>query len=400
MFKTLQEILARKAELRTMLEEPTADLNAIEKELREINELQSQIEKREQLMKEAGEINKGASGEKRDVFSPLGKDKDLEEREDKYSTIEYRKAFMTFAKTGVLPAEFRADAQTAVSDVSAVVPTTIMNEVIRKMTSYGQIFKRIRTLNVQGGVQIPILSLKPTANWINETTPSDRQKVSSNTSVTFSYFGLECKVAVSLLAQTVTLTSFEDTITGLIVEAMIKAIDLAIIKGTGSGQPLGITVDTRVLASQIITVAAADFTKWDSWKKKVFAKIPLSYRAGGSFIMASGTFEGYIDGMVDTTGQPIGRINYGITEGPQERFGGREVILVEDDVIAPYDVAATGDVVAIFCNLKDYGVNSNMQMQMYRWLDQDKNQWIDKAILIADGKLIDPNGVIIIKKGA
>jgi hypothetical protein len=41
-----------------------------------------------------------------------------------------------------------------------------------------------------------------------------------------------------------------------------------------------------------------------------------------------------------------------------------------------------------------------MQMQMFRWLDQDKNQWVDKAILIADGKLIDANGVLIIKKGA
>ena len=183
-------------------------------------------------------------------------------------------------------------------------------------------------------------------------------------------------------------------------EAMTKAIDIAIIKGDGTGEPTGITVDSRVPAGNVITLSSADFLAWDGWKKKVFAKIPLSYRAGGSFIMASGTFEGYIDGMVDANGQPIGRVNYGITDGSQERFGGREVILVEDDVIAPYESAANGDIVAVFCKLSDYVVNSNMQMTMYRWLDHDTNQWVDKAILIADGKILDPNGVLIIKKGA
>ena len=45
-------------------------------------------------------------------------------------------------------------------------------------------------------------------------------------------------------------------------------------------------------------------------------------------------------------------------------------------------------------------INSNMQMAMYRWLDHDLNQWVDKAILINDGKLLDAAGVLIIKKGA
>ncbi|MCI1113975.1 phage major capsid protein, partial [Stenotrophomonas maltophilia] len=94
----------------------------------------------------------------------------------------------------------------------------------------------------------------------------------------------------------------------------------------------------------------AAFKDWSEWKKKVFAKMPLAYKAGAVFLMASGTFEGYVDGMVDANGQPIGRVNYGIATGPQERFGGKDVILVEDDVIANYDDAATGDVVAVFCN--------------------------------------------------
>lgn len=323
-----------------------------------------------------------------------------EEPVDPYGTIEYRNAFMTFAKTGEVKPELRANATTTTADVSAVIPTTILNEIIKKVTVYGQVFNRVRKLNIKGGVEVPILALKPVATWIGESAVSDKQKVQANTKLTFTYFGLECKVAISLLADTVTLAGFETVITDLIVEAMVKAIDLSVIKGTGTGQPKGITVDDRVPAAQIVSLTPTQFAEWESWQKLVFAKMPLAYKAGATFLMASGTFDGYINGMVDDNGQPIGRVNYGITEGPQERFGGKEVIQVEDDVIASYAAAATGDVVAVYCNLNNYGWNSNMQMTMFRYFDHDTNEWVDKAILIADGKLIDPNGVVIVKKAA
>lgn len=319
--------------------------------------------------------------------------------DDVYGTVEYRNAFMLFAKTGQVTPELRADAMTTAADVSAVIPTTILNEVIKKVTVYGQIFSRVRKLNIKGGVTIPILSLKPSATWIGESATSEKKKVQANTNITFSYYGLECKVSTSLLADTVTLAGFESVITDLIVEAMVKAIDLAVLKGDGIGKPQGITTDARVPAAQIVTMTPTEFGQWDDWKKKVFAKMPLSYKAGATFLMASGTFEGYIDGMVDANGQPIGRVNYGIVDGPQERFGGKEVIQVEDDVIPPFDDAVAGDVVAVYCDLRNYGFNSNMQMTMFRYFDHDTNEWVDKAILIADGKLIDPNGVVIVKKG-
>lgn len=323
-----------------------------------------------------------------------------EQPSDPYGTLEYRNAFMAFAKTGEIKPELRANATTTTADVSAVIPTTILNEIIKKVTVYGQVFNRVRKLNIKGGVEVPILTLKPTATWIGEDKASDKQKVQANTKLTFSYFGLECKVATSLLADTVSLSGFESVITDLIVEAMVKAIDLAVIKGSGNGQPKGITTDSRVPATQIVSMTPTQFAEWESWAKLVLAKMPLAYKAGATFLMASGTFEGYINGMVDDNGQPIGRVNYGITDGPQERFAGKEVIQVEDDVISPFADAATGDVVAVYCNLNNYGFNSNMQMTLFRYYDHDTNEWVDKAILIADGKLIDPNGVVIIKKAA
>jgi HK97 family phage major capsid protein len=320
-------------------------------------------------------------------------------RKKGYDSLEYRKAFMDYVQRGTpIPAEYRDNELTTTTEAAAVIPTTIMNEVIRTLKQYGQVFNRVRKLNVKGGVKIPISSVMPTATWITESAASERKKVNLSTSVTFSYYGLECKIATSLLAEIVTLDVFESTVGEIIAEAMLKALEIGLVSGDGAGEMTGITDAASGVTA--VTLSSSDFQQWDSWKKKVFAKLGIRYKAGAVFMMANGTFEGYIDGMVDANGQPIGRLNYGITDGPQERFGGKEVILVEDDVIANYDDASVGDVVAIFGDLRYYAINSNLSMTMYRYLDHDTNQWVDKAILIADGKVLDPKAFLVIKKGA
>lgn len=397
---TLQQILARKVELRTMLEDPKADLTAIETELRELNEKQAQIETRERLMKEAGEINKGAAGEKREVFVP-GSTKAEEEREDKYSTLEYRKAFMNYARTGVISDELRADATTMVADIGAVIPTTIMNEVVQKLKSFGNIYSRIRKTAFKGGVKIPTASVKPVAVWKTEGNLSDKQKKTINTFIEFSYYKLQCRVATSLEADTVALPVFEATVAADMAEAIVVAIETSVIKGTGVGEPKGILAHTAVIpAGQQITITAANISKWDQWKKNVFAQIPLAYEGSGVWLMTKATFEGYIDGMVDTVGQPIARTNYGITGSPVRRFGGYDVICIEAGDLPNYATAATNDVFAVFVDLNEYVFNSNLQMTLKRYFDEDTDEWIDKATLIGDGKLRDANGVLLIKKGA
>ena len=325
---------------------------------------------------------------------------DVIEIEEPTNTKAYRKSFMAYCKSGVMSKELmNTDEYSTITETAALIPATILDEVIKTMKTYGQLFNRVRKLSIKGGVSVPISTVKPTASWITEASPSDKQKLGVSGSVSFLYYGLECKIATSLLAETVSLPSFETLIKELMAEAFAKALDVAIVNGAGSTEPTGITVDARVAGGQKITLSAASFVTWDGWKKKIFAKIPLSYN-DGLFIMAKGTFDGYIDGMVDANGQPIGRVTYGIDGVNALRFGGKEIMLVEDDIVASYDTASTGDVVAIHVKLTDYAINSNLQISMMRWLDHDLNQWVDKAIMIADGKMLDVGSIIIIKKGA
>jgi len=328
---------------------------------------------------------------------------------DVFATNEYATAFMNFVcRSTPIPEKFTdviADRLkmmndiTTTTDASAVIPTIILQEIISKMNVYGNIFGKVRKLNVQGGMQVPILTLKPVATWIDETTPSADQRIKADEKVSFSFYGLECKIAQTLLASVVTLSMFQDQFATLAVEAMVIALEKAIVSGDGVGKPLGVSMDPRVPTENVITVSEAEISTWQSWKKKVFAKMKAAYRRG-EFVMAQSTFDTYIDGLVDTTGQPIGRVNYGIDGEETYRFGGKNVEIVEDDVIVPFEAAAEGDVIAVFVNWGNYAMNSNMEMRVVRWVDNDANQVKNKCILIADGKLLDPYGVLIIKKGA
>ena len=414
MFKEkLQEMLNKKFEQRKALNEQLIasdvkeeraaigeTLKALEQEIKDCEELLAKVDE----PKEDEPVPQEASeGERKmnvlDTIETRGKEN--KSNIDKFDTPEYRQAFMNYVCRGVeIPKEYRADALTTTTEASATIPTTLLNEIIQKLESYGELYARVRKINVQGGVKVPILTLKPVATWIGETADSDEQKLTANTAVEFSYYGRECKIAQSLLASVVTYDAFQTLFVPLAAEAIAKALDIAIMNGAGSTQPTGITKDTtRIPAVNQITLAAADFVKWDGWKKKVFAKIPKSYR-NGTFIMSQATFDGYIDGMVDANGQPIARVNYGITGAETYRFGGKEVLTVEEDVLKAYDTASANDVVAVFVNLNDYAINSNLQLQTYKWVNHETNKVYNKAVLICDGKLLDPNGVLIIKKGA
>lgn len=319
---------------------------------------------------------------------------------DPHDTVEYRQAFMEYVCRNVpMAAELRADAVTSTGDVGAVIPTTILKEIIQELKSFGNVYALVRKLNVQGGVAIPILSLKPEATWIGETAASESKKLDAKNSITFSYFGVECKIAQTLLANVTTLDAFQQLFVPLAAEAIVKALEIAIFNGNGTTQPLGVTKDTRVPADNVITMAAEEMGSWAAWHKKVKAKMKKAYR-NGTFFMNQATFDGYIDGMEDKNGQPVGRTNYGINGEETYRFMGKAVETVEDELIASYDDAAEGDVIGVFMKPTDYGVNSNLQMVTVKWTDHDTNQIKNKCVMICDGKLIDANGVLIIKKGA
>ena len=315
-------------------------------------------------------------------------------------SMEYRQAFMRYVQTGEWNYQKRADETLITSDVGKIIPNTIMNEFIKDLKVYGNLYNRVRHLNVKGGVEFPIEELVPTVTWITETTVSETQAVPEiKTSVSFGYHIVEARLSQSLLSQVVSLPYLETEMARLLAEAFVKEFDRIIISGTGSGQPLGILNDARVKSTNKITLSSADMADWTKWRTKFFAKIPLAYRGEGVMIMTAATWETYIMTLKDANDRPLYNETYDPVSGNTTcRFAGREVILVEPDILKDYDTAGSGEAWAIYLKPTDYAINTNMQIGFKRWFDDDKNKYFNKGLCIMDGKLLDVNSVYVFQK--
>ncbi len=127
--KRLKEIEARKLEIRQLLESDNKDLNLeeLEKELRSLEAEKQELEKRKAI---AEGIQSGTV-QTRTITTTANEPETR--TEDKFASLEYRRAFMDYVTRGVKSdiLEFRADATTGVADIGAVIPTTILDRIQR-----------------------------------------------------------------------------------------------------------------------------------------------------------------------------------------------------------------------------------------------------------------------------
>lgn len=334
-----------------------------------------------------GSQQQGETGENRDV--------------DPTSTMEYRTAFMKYVQTG--EPMMRAGEAINTQDTGAAIPFTIMNDVINTVRKrYGNLYSKVRKIAVQGGVEYPVGALQASFKWINEKTVSPRQNLDKLGKVTFNYHTAEIRIAQTFLSQLLTLSSFEAKITEVIAIAYLEAMDYGIVNGSGNGSMLGILNDPRI--TNTITMTAAQISDWTKWRKNFFAALPLGYRSG-EFIFPVSTVDAYLETMADANNNPIFKqstgleVNDGDARNPNGRFFGRDISLVEPDIIADFDSAQAGDVIGIYWQPEEYAINENFGFTMRRYFDEETNEWVDKALVVVDGKILNPTGYYKIIKG-
>ena len=316
--------------------------------------------------------------------------------EDFSNSMDYRKAFMNYVTKGTpIDTEFKnAAGPTKTTDVGEMIPEIVLSRIIEKMEATGMILPLVTRTSYRGGLTIPASTVKPIATWVAEGAGSSKQKKTTTGSITFAYHKLRCAISNSLEVDTMALPIFETTFINNVVEAMTKALEQAILTGTGSNQPKGILTET-VEEGQNIDVAKADKPKLEHLESAE-AALPLAYETGAVWLMTKKTFMAY-SSIKDANGQPIGRVNYGIAGKPERILLGRQVIL--NDYMKNYVQEATESsvVIALF-NMKDYVLNTNLNMTIKKYEDNDTDDLVTKAIMLADGKVVDKNSLVTITK--
>lgn len=343
--------------------------------------------------------------------------------EDPLSTMEYRTAFKHYAQTGErssklneILAQYRTESRAATEgtsdDLGVLIPHTVLQELIQKIEgSYGQFSSRVRMLNIQGGVEVPLSDFEATFTWggtngtDKEHGVSEEQDAGGVTgSVVFSYHIGEVRIAQSLLQSILSVEVFEKELVKALLTAYLKARDIAVLKGTGNGQPTGILTNVaaglqRIPAANIIEFTEEEIGDWTAWEKNLFAKIPLGMEGlNPEFAMAKQTYVSNLCTMKDNNNQPINKAGFDVND-KQYKFNEYNVLRTEQDLFKAFDLCQNGEYFGMFwVPEKGYGINSNMTFGYKRYFDEDKNKWITKGLVILDGKPLNTNYIYLLKK--
>lgn len=318
--------------------------------------------------------------------------------------LEERTAFMNYVKTGEMSDVLkRTDVNGTASNLGVTIPMHVQSEIIKEIGKLnGRLYQKVKKTNLRGGVKYPLGEFDATFTRIGENARSDNQKGGEITgAIEFSYYIGEIRISQSLLQNILAVAEFESEIAKTIAEAFVKAMDNEILNGASTKQQCeGILTNAKV---KTITLSPNDLADWKEIQKKVFAKLPLAMRSENyEFVMSAGTWEGNIKTLSDSNNRPAHSDTFNTATGAEIcRFAGHEVQLVEPELFKDFDAASTGDVFAmLWVPEKCYAINSNMQFGVRRYFDEDKNQYITKALVINDGKVLRPDMIYLLKKGA
>ena len=326
-----------------------------------------------------------------------------DDSEDVYSSIAYRKAFMKAILTGK-KVDFRADETTKTTDtnINTVIPTNLANYIMEKWEQLGVIYNLVTKTNYPVGVTIPTDGVKPVATWVGEGASSDSQKKTLGGTITFTHFKLRCEIRYTEEVNTMTLAMFEQLFVKQVSDAMLRAVEGAIVDGNGTSAPQGIaTIWSGVPAERKIELASTDKLSY-KLLCDAEAAIPVEYEGTAKWCMTKKTFMSFM-AMTDTVGQPIARVNYGIGGRVERTLLGREVVLYVPQTGSQLhswnDAAPTADeLFAFIVDFGDYVLNTNYNLGIQNAIDWDNEDHKTKAVLACDGKLIKTDSLVVLAK--
>lgn len=230
--KRMAEIKARKAELRSLLESgDQVDLDAIEKELRELDEENANLEKRQQTI---NGINDG-SVPANVIPNPVAARSADNFDQDK----EYRNAWLKSLMGKPLTESEQRAYSTASGSALPAIPESTAGEIIKKMYEVAPILQRCKIFHVPGNFKFAVEDTNSDAALHTEngsiTAASD-----SLGSVSLTGYEIVKLVKASRAAVNMTINAFEAYIVEIIAEAIARKIENYIFVGTGSSQPGGV----------------------------------------------------------------------------------------------------------------------------------------------------------------
>ena len=367
-----EEIEARKAEIREEAEttEEVEKVEELSKEVDALNEEESQIEEQEKNEETAEELEEK---------SFKAKEIEREERkmkEEKFTikSAEYRTAWAksmmgmelddidkkaigdaigTTATTFV-----EADAShNGVNNLGLLIPESLRLDLLKMAEEASPIYRDITKLNVNGNIDLPYLFSADDAEWYAEasTTKNEGQEYKN---LKLTGHELAKAIEITWKAESMTVDGFIEFILAELNKKMNTALIKAVIYGTGSGQPTGITASL---------VAKTDSNVIDLIKT-CLGSLSSEDRVGAKVYVASDVAD-EISFYKDENG------NYPYLVAGLVRAGGSTI------EVDPY--LSSGDIVV--GNASNYILNFNETLRIDKEVKVQPRRVVYGGYLIADG---------------
>lgn len=308
--------------------------------------------------------------------------------------MDYRNAFRDYVTRGIaIPEEFRADSVTKTTDIGVAIPENLVNRIFESFDDFGEIYGLVTKTTYPIGQTIPKDGVKPVASWVAEGAGSDKQGKTITGSFTFSHFKLRCEIAITEESSIMAIDAFEALFIKQVGNAMVKAIEGAIVSGDGSNQPTGILTTS---GATTVSVANTGLTYKDLIAME--SEVRADKEATAKWFMTKKTFMAFM-GMVDANGQPIARVNYGVGGRPERYLLGREVVLytpATGSKLTTYSsTSAEGDIVAFIADMADYVLNVNYDLGISSRVNWDNENHETKAVMACDGKFVEDGNALV-----
>ena len=361
--KTLKEIMTRKAEIRSILQsDKECDIEALETELRELDEAQKQIEKR-------AEIAKSITDGKIDAVE--FQKPQQEERNFGLDSKEYRSAFFkTLAGVELNDVEKRA-MTTNSNSAGVAVPTTTMNKIYEKIENESIVYGLVTVSHLRGQVVIPY---EKVTNDVQRKAEGQEGTILNDT---LDALTLGAKKYIKLVQLTFELENtaidaLEDYVVRKLAKKLAQAIDYDIINGTGTNCAKGILAYLTPSSTKVANAWGYDDVC------ELFAGIKAGARKNATLMMSTNTLYKQIKTIKGDDKHPI-------FDPAQNKVLGRDVVECDD----------VPDGTIIFGDFSEYMLNWNKDAVIDKSAEVafKSGDSVFRIIALLDGGLAELGGI-------
>lgn len=307
---------------------------------------------------------------------------------------EYRKAQMEYIVNGTVSEVLRDSSN--ISDNGLIVNETLYNKIITKATSYGKISSLATHLHIKGGIRVPRGMNGASVTWGDDTVTPDSQALKALGDITFAVNKCMIRVERTELHTKYIIDAFEDKLAEILAQAMCKAEDYVMFNGKKEqSQPIGILVDEDIVNEKEFT--AEDFANYLS-HKGLTVEMNSKYQ-NGLYVMTASTFASLMRVQNAVDGAYAASVVY-TANGAKNIYDGKEVILVENDILPSWDTCEAGECFAVYLKPSDYWFNLQENMIVDTYQDKKTRNIVTDVVLYIDGRMADPYGVLKLVKAA